>query len=118
MTDGKPDYSMDPTTCICGRHAISVGVQQYSQPIQYLCRECLLVAEDIKLIVADPKRLSIYESMAIEGGVNAVGEYLSGLGKYDLSTFDELEQRKLVEVAHMGCADELRRLIKDGEAPF
>lgn len=76
------------------------------------------MSEDIKLIVADPRRLSIYESMAIEGGVNAVGEYLSSLPYTDLALFDELEQRKLVEVAHMGCADELRRLIRSGDAPF
>lgn len=76
------------------------------------------MADEIKLVVADKDRLSIYESMAIDGGVSAVGEYLSGIGKFDLSEFDELEQRKLVEVAHRGCADELRRLIRSGQAPF
>jgi len=109
-----PTTTNDPADCICGRHAIGLGIDLPRQPPLWLCTECSYLMEEIKRI----RRFDPYELKALDGGVEAVGAYLESIGKTELSEFDELERRMLVKAAWQGCADELRRLIRNGEAPF
>lgn len=103
-----------PTTChCCQRHAVGIGVGPASKP-QWLCHECVQIVGH----VARAKRMDPYELKALDGGVDAVGEYLSGIGKTDLADMDELEARLLVKAAWQGCGDRLRELLVEGEAPF
>lgn len=107
--------SGQPTTCrCCGRHARGIGVGTGKDP-GYLCGECILLVEEISRV----RRMDPYELQALDGGVDAVGEYIESLGgKTELADFDELEQRMLVKAAWQGCADRLRALIKKGDFPF
>lgn len=72
-----------------------------------------MAIDDYKKIRA----LDAYELAALDGGVDAVGEYIEqrGLGP-DLSLYDELDQRMLVKAAWEGCARRLREKL--AEAPF
>ena len=119
MTDGKPDHSHDPADCrICGRHATGLGVQQYKAEPAWLCAECALIAEPIVGLLKDKRRFDAYENQARKGGVDAVGEYLTQIGKTDLADMDEAEAEMLVGAAWLGCADRIRQLIRSGDAPF
>jgi len=112
---GQPNYDNDPAACICGRHAIGIGIDRRGQKPQWLCQECALLVDRIKEI----RRFDPYELQAIDGGVDAVGDYIESLGgKTELSEFDEHEQRMLVKAAWQGCADRLRQIIRSGGAPF
>ncbi|WP_245276602.1 DUF6511 domain-containing protein [Rhizobium leucaenae] len=63
------------------------------------------------------RRLDDYELAALEGGVDAVGEFIASKGNLtDLSLYDELDQRMLVKAAWEGCARGLREALKS--APF
>lgn len=104
----------EPTTCaICQRRAIGLGLYGKSET-RWLCRECGMLAEQIQSI----RRMDIYEIKALDGGVDAVGEYLGQIGKYDLSEFDELERTMMIKAAVLGYGKRLRELIKEGSAPF
>lgn len=62
-------------------------------------------------------RLDDYELRALDAGVDAVGEYLDGIGIYDLTLMDELNQRMIVKAAWKGrlagCERLCRRLPSD-----
>ena len=73
-----------------------------------------MLAEEIQSI----KRLDPYEIKALDGGVDAVGEYLSEIGKTELSEFDELERAMMIKAAVLGYGKRLRALIREGEVPF
>ncbi len=101
-----------PTTChVCGRHAVGVG---FSNPPRWLCHECADILEHIKSV----RRFDAYELKARQGGVEAAGAYLKEIGKTDLAEFEAEEAEILCGRIWKGCADELRRVIKAGEAPF
>jgi len=103
-----------PLTChCCQRHAVGLGIGRPNAPL-WLCTECADIAEHIKRA----KRLDPYELKALDGGVDAVGEYLGKIGKTDLAEMDELEARMLVKAAWEGSGKRLRRLLIEGEAPF
>lgn len=105
--------TQDITTChVCSRHAIGMGL---SNPTRWLCQECVLLVERIKEV----RRFDPYELKALDGAVDAVGEYIESIGgKTELSDFDELEQRMLCKAVVRGFGDRLRSLIKEGDAPF
>ncbi|MBY5553739.1 hypothetical protein J0664_05990 [Rhizobium leguminosarum] len=122
LPTGKPiipftptaDPAGDPTTCFCcGMRAVALGINPKPGDPQYLCRRCIVAIDDYKKI----RRLDEFELDALDGGVDAVGEYIEqrGLGP-DLSLYDELDQRMLVKAAWEGCARGLRAALK--EAPF
>lgn len=62
------------------------------------------------------RRLDDYELAALDGGVEAVGEWIETHGVTDLAHFDELMQRMMVKAAWEGCARRLREALKS--APF
>ncbi|QIG68708.1 hypothetical protein EVB67_058 [Rhizobium phage RHph_TM3_3_14B] len=108
------DAAGDPTCCFaCGMRAVALGINHKPGDPQYLCRRCIVAIDDYKKIRA----LDQYELAALDGGVDAVGEWIAerGIGT-ELSVYDELDQRMLVKAAWEGCARRLREVLK--EAPF
>ncbi|MBB4235064.1 DUF6511 domain-containing protein [Rhizobium esperanzae] len=109
------DAAGDPTTCFCcGMRAVALGVNPNPKgDPQYLCRRCIVAIDDYKKI----RRLDDYELAALDGGVDAVGEWIAerGIGT-ELSVYDELDQRMLVKAAWEGCARALRAAL--ASAPF
>jgi len=106
--------SHTPTTCkICQRRATGIGISNHNST-DWLCVECALLVERIK----DIKRFDAYELKALDGGVEAVGDYIDTIGgNVDLGTYDDLERRMLVKAAVIGYGNRLRKLIAS-EAPF
>ena len=110
----------NPTAChVCQRHAIGLGIHRKPEfkddnGIRWLCGECAMLAEQIQSI----RRLDPYEVKALDGGVDAVGEYLAEIGKTELSEFDELERAMMIKAAVLGYGKRLRALIREGEVPF
>lgn len=58
-------------------------------------------------------RLEILELEALNGGVDAVGDYIELKGITDLALMDELDARLIVKAAWQGCAKRLRELVKE-----
>jgi hypothetical protein len=108
------DAAGDPTTCFaCGMRAVALGINHQKGDPQYLCRRCVVAIDDYKKI----RRLDDYELAALDGGVDAVGEWIAENGGLtELAHYDELMQRLLVKAAWEGCARRLREVLK--EAPF
>jgi hypothetical protein len=107
----------DPTVChCCGRAATGIGIGNPGrEDPRYLCGECVLLVERIREV----RSWSPYELKAVDGGVDAVGEFIESIGgKTELSEFDEFEQRELVKAAWRGSVDRLRQILEHGEAPF
>lgn len=107
----------DPANChICGRHALGIGLEpprKGEQP-RWLCAECLPLLEYIKSV----RRLDPYEIKAIEMAGDKAGALLDGWGKTDLAEMDEGEWREFCKTLCLGFGESMRRLIRDGEAPF
>ncbi|WP_142627896.1 hypothetical protein [Rhizobium sp. P007] len=109
------DADHNPTTCfVCGMHAFGIGVNANGRDKDphYICRRCAVGIDNYKKI----ERLDDYELRALDAGVDAVGEYLDGIGIYDLTLMDELNQRMIVKAAWEGAARGLRAALS--EAPF
>lgn len=103
----------DPTTCyVCTRQAIGIGASP-KPPYNWLCRECVVSIQDLSSI----RRPSAYELMARKGGMEAAAPLVEEYGS-DLAEWDETQVLMFVGAVWKGCADELRRLVKDGSAPF
>lgn len=103
----------DPTTCICTRHATGLGIANRNGAPQWLCHECSLMIEDIKRM----RRPSQYELKAREGGMEAAGPLVEEFGA-DLSEWTEEQVLRFCGAVWFGCAERLRTLIKDDNAPF
>lgn len=121
LPTGKPilpftpteDENHNPTICrVCARRALGIGIGAPKQDPGYLCGECVLLIEELRQV----RRMDQYELQALDGAVDAVGEYIATHGVTDLQFYDELMQRMLVKAAVQGFGDRLRRLLK--EAPF
>lgn len=105
-----------PTDChVCGRHAQGVGFEpkRKGEEPRWLCAECLLIIEDIARV----RRFDPYELKARAGGMEAAGSFIEAHGP-DLSEYTEEQALMLCGVIWKGCADEMRRLIRSGDAPF
>lgn len=69
-------------------------------------------------IIKSIRRFDTYELKAIDGAVDAVGDFIAERGNgTDLQYFDELDQRMLCKRVVVAFGDELRRLLRS-EAPF
>jgi hypothetical protein len=115
------DANGEPTVChICGMRSDLCGLgserlrQRGRDDPRYICVECVLIVERIR----SARRLDQFELRALDGGVDAVGEYLETIGIYDLTLMDELNRRMIVKAAWQGSADALRRALSEGVAPF
>lgn len=108
------DATGSATTCFCcGMRAQALGINPGKGDPQYICRRCAVAIDDYKKI----RRLDDYELAALDGGVDAVGEWIAENGGVtELAHYDELMQRLLVKAAWEGCARRLREVLK--EAPF
>jgi hypothetical protein len=110
------DEQGQPTVChCCGRRSIGIGVGGPKGDPQYVCGECILLVEELRKV----RRMDIYELAALDGAVDAMGDYIESKGNLtDLAHYDELDQRLLAKAAVMGFADRLRKLLRDGVSPF
>lgn len=108
----SPDIHTPADCHVCGRHAIGVGIHQRDGN-RWLCRECA----DIVEYVRSAKRLDAYELKARAGGVEAAAPLVQEYGPR-LDEWEEEQVLMFCGAIWRGCADELRRLIKSGEAPF
>lgn len=112
------DGSGMPTCCfVCGMRAWGIGINQNRKDPDphYICKRCAVAIDDYKKIDC----MDQFELKALDGGVDAVGEYLRSEPQVgtDLAYFDDLSQKMLVKAAVEGFARELRRLINE-DAPF
>lgn len=111
------DETGTPTLCYCcSRRAVGIGINRTGKgDPAYVCGECILIIEELRKV----RRFDLYEIAALEGGVDAVGEWIEqrGIGTH-LEHYDELDQKMLVRAAVTGFQDRLRRVIRDGVAPF
>jgi hypothetical protein len=80
---------------------------------RWLCGECAPLVSAIRSI----RRFDTYELKAIDGCVEAVGEFLTERGVTDLALLDELDARMLCKRVVIAFGDTLRRLLRS-EAPF
>jgi hypothetical protein len=104
----------DPTTCyICTRHAVGIGIGNAARDPQWICAECALDLERLR----NAKRPSAYELRAREGGMEAAAPLVAEYGP-DLSQWEEEQVLAFVGAVWVGCADRLRELITNKEAPF
>lgn len=105
-----------PAVCwCCGSHATGMGLsggRRYNRgDFRWLCEECIKIID--KLNETSFARLDILELEALNGGVDAVGDYIESIGITDLALMDELDARLIVKAAWKGCANRLRQLIKE-----
>lgn len=115
------DEHGNATVCwCCGFRADNLGIatarlkEKAATEKNYICVKCAVVVGRVR--AAD--RLSQFELKALDGGVDAVGEYIATHGITDLSLFDELMQRMLVKAAWHGAAEALRDELESHSAPF
>jgi hypothetical protein len=103
-----------PADChFCGKHAIGLGIGPNPKDPRWLCAECSLILEDFKKI----KRADAYEIRARQGGMAAAGPLVEEWGS-DLAEWSEEQVLMFCGTIWDGCAAELRRLVRDGSAPF
>lgn len=125
LPKGKPilpitptaDEHGNPTLCrICSMRAFGVGVGFSSRNDKdpgFLCVECSAMIETVRSM----RRFDQYELHALDGCVDAVGEFLDERGMTDLALMDELDARMLCKRVVVAFGDTLRRLLRS-EAPF
>jgi hypothetical protein len=106
-----------PHTEVCAfcksRRAIGVGISARGDN-RWFCAECAPLAEFIKTVrLFDP-----YERKALDGVDDVAGAFCAGLGKTDMSEMTAEERGMLWRRVVQGFGDEVRRLLRDGEAPW
>jgi hypothetical protein len=111
----------EPTCChCCGRRSDNLGLgtdrlqKRAKDDPRFVCAQCAIVVGRL----SNTRRLDMFELRALDGAVDAVGDYLNTVGMYDLSLFDELQQRMLCKAAVQGFGDALRRELESSNAPF
>ncbi|MBZ9659804.1 hypothetical protein LB523_12180 [Mesorhizobium sp. ESP-6-4] len=118
MTTTAKQPNHDPDAChVCGRHAIGIGVGQMRRPTddpRWLCAECLPLLEYVK----DIRRWDAYEIKASELAGQDAGAYADSIGKTDLAIMDDVEWMTFRNTMIRGFGKHIRRLIRDGEAPW
>jgi hypothetical protein len=108
------DADGNPTTCkACSRRAIGLGRSTSKTDAGYLCKQCIVAVGDLTKM----DRLDQFELLALDGAVDAVGEWIEerGIGT-ELSHYDELDRRMMVKAAVLGFGAALRKGLRD--APF
>lgn len=99
---------------LCGSRACGIGIGEVKWnrgDYKWLCEECVKIAENIKETAY--AKLDILELEALQGGVDAVGDYLEEIGITDLAHMDELDARLIVKAAWQGSVKRLRKLVKE-----
>lgn len=114
---GVGAYGAIPAVCwCCGQRAsgIGVGKKKWNRgDFRWLCSAC----EELipKLAEASHSKMDILEAEALNGGIDAVGDYLDLIGVTDLSLMDELDAKLIVKAAWQGSVKRLRELVKESE---
>jgi hypothetical protein len=78
-----------------------------------VCEECKELIP--KLAAASHSKMDLLETEALNGGVDAVGDYLDLIGITDLALMDQLDARLIVKAAWQGSVKRLRELVKESE---
>lgn len=106
---------MQPSTChICGFRDCGVGISgRRPDDTRWLCEDCAPLVDQVKAI----RRPDAYELKARYGGMNAAAGLIDEFGP-DLTEYTEEQALRLCGAIWKGCADELRRMLRDGDAPF
>lgn len=104
----------EPADCsVCHRAAEGLGIGNDKNP-RWLCKECLLLASDIRRC----RSLNAFEVLALADAGADGGEYLDSLGRTDLADLTEHEYRDYVRKVVLGFGASLRKQIREGSAPF
>lgn len=110
-------YGEIPGVCwLCGCQASGIG---FGKPkwgkgeYKWLCEECVKIAE--RLEKTAHSKLKVFELEALQGGIDAVGDYIEKKGITDLALMDELDCRLIVKAAWTGSVLKLRELIREFE---
>jgi hypothetical protein len=107
----------DPANChVCGRHAIGIGLEaerRHAEP-RWLCAECLPLLEQLKSV----RRFDAYELRAVELAGEAAGVLLDSFGKTDLAELEAAEWTAFCRTMCQSFGDNMRRLIRNDQAPF
>lgn len=113
LTDIK-DYH---TCWICRRRADGIGVSRSpkSEP-RWICHECGPAMA--KRAISMPRDFDLYEEKAVVRTVDAVGEYLTRIGKTDLAEMESHEALDLIRTVINGFGAAVREECKSMEAPF
>lgn len=94
---------------------VCLGSASKAQPDKrFVCAPCSILVSKVRR----GARMDPYELKALDGGVDAVGDYVGEIGKTDLGDYDELEQRMLVKAAWQGSVRRLHEILSNNEAPF
>lgn len=114
MTDLHPT-SAEPEVChVCGRRAAGLGFSaRRPDDNRWLCQECVPLVEYVK----DIRRWDPYEVKAIDAVDEATGEFAADNGT-DIASYDDDTRRELWRVVLRSHQAEVRRLVRDGEAPW
>jgi hypothetical protein len=111
------DEHHNPTLCrVCSMRAFGIGVgftHRGDADPGYLCIECSALLETVRSM----RRFDQYELHALDGCVEAVGDFLTERGTTDLAHMDELDAKMLCKRVVMAFGDTLRRLLRE-ESPF
>lgn len=116
-TSSAPTTNDEPADChICGKHATGIGLgftNPRDKDPRWICAECVPLLEQIRMI----RRMDPFELKARSGGLEAAAPLVEEFGP-DLSAWDEEQALRFCGAVWDGCARELRRLIRNGDAPF
>lgn len=104
-----------PGVCwCCGQRATGVGIGEKKWgrgDFRWICEDCVPIIDRLK--ETSYARLDILELEALNGGVDAVGDYLETKGMTDLAHMDMLDARLIVKAAWQGSVKRLRELIRE-----
>ena len=111
----QPNYTHDPADChVCGMHATGIGLSgRRPEDTRWLCVECALIVDRVR----DVRRMDPYELKARAGGMEAAGPLVEEWGS-DLGEWSEEQVLRFCGTVWKGCADRIRELIRQGDAPF
>ena len=116
MTFTPTHVNDTPAVChCCGRTptGIGIGLTTPREDPKYLCRECLMLVEQIQRV----RRFDPYEKEARRGGMDAAGPLVEEFGS-DLSEWTEDQIMIFCGAIWRGCGDRLRELVASKETPF
>lgn len=102
---------------ICRRRADGIGVtKRKHSPPRWICHECGPAMA--KRALSMPRDFDLYEEKAVVRTVDAVGEYLTRIGKTDLAEMESHEALDLIRTVINGFGAAVREECKSLEAPF
>lgn len=104
--------SKEPEVChVCGRRA--GGIATGAKGDRWLCEECLPLLEYVRNV----RRWDVYEVRAIDAVDDATGNFAADHGT-DIAAYPDEVRRQLWTLVLRTHQAEIRRQVREGEAPF